>query len=382
MKVALVHDWLTGMRGGEKCLEVFCELFPHADLYTLIYFPDRASAVIRNMEVHASWMSRLPSIGRYYRYCLPLFPRTIERFALRDYDLVLSSSHCVAKGVFPGRALHIAYLHAPMRYVWGMHDLYFGSDGRPVAKLGMRLWRQYLQRWDLRSSERVHFYLANSRNVAAKIKELYRREATVIHPPVDVQSFYISEVPKAYFLIVSALVPYKRIDVAVEAFNELKLPLKIAGDGPLRKKLEESAAPNIEFLGWTDGARLAELYASCQAFIFPGEEEFGIAALEAQSSGRPVLAYAKGGALETVVPLDMGDRWGAGATSQSGATGIFFDQPSASSLMAAVEDYYKYQQLFDPAAIRLHASSFSRDRFKERIRSYVEGRLREWKAGE
>ncbi len=379
MKVALVHDWLTGMRGGEKCLEVFCEIFPHADLYTLIYFPDRASSVIRNMKVHASWMNHLPSIGRDCRYCRPLFPRTIERFALRDYDLVLSSSHCVAKGVSPGGALHIAYLHAPMRYVWDMHDLYFGSDAGFLAKLGMRLSRKYLQQWDLRSSERVHFYLANSNNVAAKIKELYRREATVIHPPVDIERFYLSQGPKSYFLIVSALVPYKRIDIAVDAFNELKLPLKIAGDGPLRKMLEERAGPNIEFLGWAEGRQLADLYACCQAFILPGEEEFGIAALEAQASGRPVLAYARGGVLETVVALNVCEQ---GATSQSSATGIFFDQPSACSLIAAVEEYQKRQQLFDPGAIRLHASSFSRGRFKERIRSYVEARLREREAVE
>ncbi len=379
MKVALVHDWLTGMRGGEKCLEVFCELFPEADLYTLVYLPDRVSGTIRAMKVRPSWINRSPGVRRYYRYGLPLFPKAIERFKLRDYDLVLSSSHCVAKGIFPGRALHIAYLHAPMRYVWDMHDLYFDADGRSLVSLGMRVWRQYLQQWDLRSSERVHFYVANSDNIARKIKELYRREATVIYPPVDVERFCISSDRKSYFLIVSALVPYKRIDVAVEAFNELKLPLKIAGEGPLRKMLEAQAGPNIEFLGWMEGRQLAELYASCEAFIFPGEEDFGIAALEAQASGRPVIAYGKGGALETVVPLNGGDRSGARAMTLSGATGIFFETPCASSLIAAVEDYRRYEHRFDPQAIRRQAASFSRDRFKERIRSYIEARLKEFR---
>ncbi len=380
MKVALVHDWLTGMRGGERCLEVFCELFPKADLYTLVYVPGRLSPTIRAMKVRAAWINRLPFIKRYYRYSLPLFPKTIESFTLRDYDLVLSSSHCVAKGILPGRALHISYLHAPMRYVWDMHDLYFGRDANPLARWGMRLSRKYLQRWDLRSSGRVHFYLANSKYVAQKIKELYGREATVIHPPVDIERFYISDTPKSYFLIVSALVPYKRIDLAIEAFNELKLPLKIAGDGPLRKALEKRAGPNIEFLGWTEGEKLRDLYASCSVLILPGEEEFGITALEGQASGRPIIAYGKGGVLETVVPLDGFDRSGARATTALPATGIFFDQPSVSSLIAAVEEYYKYQQLFDPGFIRRHASSFSRDRFKQQIRRYVEGRLREFRS--
>jgi glycosyltransferase involved in cell wall biosynthesis len=364
------------MRGGEKCLAVFCEIFPNADLYTLFYFPEKVSPTIRAMRIHAAWTNRLPGVKRYYRYCLPLFPGAIERFDLKGYDLVLSSSHCVAKGVFPHQALHVAYLHAPMRYVWDMYDLYVGPDSSLLGRAGMALWRKYLQRWDIRSSERVHFFVADSNHVAARIKKLYRRDATVIYPPVSLERFYIREVQEPFYLVVSALVPYKRVDVAIEAFNKLRLPLKIAGDGPLRKTLEKRAGSNIEFLGWVRGEVLADLYASCQALIFPGEEEFGIVALEAQASGRPVIAYGRGGVLETVVPLDPSD---TGSAPGPKPTGILFRDATVASLVGAVQDYQKRKELFDSGALRLHASAFSRDRFKERVRNYLAERLRDWR---
>lgn len=377
MRVALVHDWLTGMRGGEKCLEIFCELFPEADLYTLIYLPERVSPTIRAMEVQASWVNRLAAVGRYYRYCLPLFPRAIERFEMEHYDLILSSSHCAAKGVFPHRALHIAYIHAPMRYVWDMHGLYFGSHSPWLARAVMAFSRSYLQRWDIRSSNRVDFFLANSKNVAAKIKKLYGRDATVIYPPVDIERFYTRDVQQSYYLVVSALVPYKRVDIAIETFNKLKLPLKIAGDGPLRQVLEKTAGPNIEFLGWVSDEAMAELYASCQAVILPGEEDFGIVPLEAQASGRPVIAYGRGGVLETVVPLNASY---SDKSPEAEPTGILFQEPTVASLVSAVEYYESRKHLFKPAAIRHHASFFSKERFKTQILDYVEARLREWRA--
>ncbi|HEV8725742.1 MAG TPA: glycosyltransferase [Candidatus Binatia bacterium] len=369
MKVALVHDWLTGMRGGEKCLEVFCELFPDADLYTLVSNPDGISPTIKRMNVKTSWIDRLPGSQNYFRYLLPIFPRAIESFELGDYDLVLSSSHCVAKGIFPHRALHISYVHAPMRYVWDQHDAYFGSDASSIARVGMALWRRYLQQWDVRSSERVNFFVANSNNVAAKIKRLYGREAAVIHPPVDVERFRLCERQEPYYLIVSALVPYKKIDIAIDAFNRLKLPLKIAGEGPLRKKLEKMAQPNIEFLGWLSDEALASLYAACQALIFPGEEDFGIVPLEAQASGRPVIAYGNGGALETVLPLD--------GNELTRPTGIVFHELTTESLMAAVCTFQENRHRFEATAIRQHACRFSRDRFKVQIRDYIAARLRE-----
>jgi glycosyltransferase involved in cell wall biosynthesis len=368
MRVALVHDWLTGMRGGEKCLEVFCELFPRADLFTLVYNPADISTTIRQMNLNASWIDRVPGAKKYFRYLLPLFPTAIESFELSDYDLILSSSHCVAKGIFPHRALHIAYVHAPMRYVWDMRDAYLSGGTSFIARAGLALSRRYLQRWDLKSTARVDKFLANSGNVAAKIKSLYGRSAKVIYPPVDMEKFHLGDEIEPYYLIVSALVPYKRIDLAIDAFNAINLPLKIAGDGPLRRVLQRRARSNIEFLGFVDDAPLSELYSRCQALIFPGEEDFGIVPLEAQASGRPVIAYGKGGALETVLPLG----------SQLGPpTGIFFQEQTVESLMAAVRAFEQNRQKFVPTGIRQHACRFSRDRFKAQISDYIEARLRE-----
>ena len=372
MRVALVHDWLTGMRGGEKCLEAFCELFPQADVYTLIYLPENVSPTIRSLKVHYSWLGRLPKIESYYRYCLPLFPGAIERFNLKGYDLVLSSSHCVAKGILPCRALHISYIHAPMRYVWDMYDAYFGPDSAWLTRTGMLFWRRYLQTWDCRSAERVDFFLANSRNVAAKIKNLYGRDAAVIPPPVDFERFYLLNKQAPYYLLVSALVPYKRIDLAIAGFNKLELPLKVVGDGPLRSKLQAMAGPNIEFLGWIDHGALPSLYASCQALIFPGEEDFGIVPLEAQASGRPVIAYGKGGVLESVLPMNTLD---GEATLKSEPTGMFFRELNPDSLREAVLLFEQTKHLFNARSIRQHASHFSRDRFKARIREYIEMRV-------
>ncbi len=358
------------MRGGEKVLEVFCELFPRADLYTLIYLPEKVSPTLRSAKVYCSWISRLPGIEHYYRYCLPVFPRAIESLDLRGYDLIISSSHCVAKGVLPKGALHVAYVHAPMRYVWDMYDAYFGSDSPWPVRMGMSICRKYLQKWDLRSSKRVDFFCANSQNVAAKIEKLYGRDATVIHPPVDLERFYIVNEQAPFYLLVSALVPYKKIDLAIAAFNRLKAPLKIIGDGPLRKRLEAMAEPNIEFLGRVDDAQLARLYARCQALIFPGEEDFGIVPLEAQASGRPVIAYGKGGVLETVVPLNSGNVPPSGKP-----TGIYFHEATAESLIEAVGYFRENVHRFEPAGVRQHASQFSRERFKTQIKEYLDARV-------
>jgi glycosyltransferase involved in cell wall biosynthesis len=327
--------------------------------------------LVKSMNIRASGLNDIPRIERLYRYCLPLFPRVIESFDLRNYDLIVSSSHCVAKGVFPHRALHISYVHAPMRYVWDMHDAYFGRGGSLLSRIGMSIWRRYLQEWDIAASERVDYFLANSRNVAAKIKRLYSRHATVIHPPVDFEKFRLGSRQEPYFLIVSALVPYKRIDVAIRAFNEMRLPLKIVGEGPLRRRLEQSAGSNIEFLGWVDDPALVALYGSCQALIFPGEEDFGIVPLEAQACGRPVIAYEKGGVLETVIPVK------AMAESGTPPTGIFFSQQSAAELINAVELYRKIQGRFDPEKIRDHAAQFSRQRFRDQVQGYIRARLSE-----
>jgi glycosyltransferase involved in cell wall biosynthesis len=372
MRVALVHDWLITKRGGEKCFEVFCELFPKADVYTLIYTPERVPGLVKSMNVRVSRLNKVPGIEKVYRYCLPLFPRIIESFDFRGYDLIISSSHCVAKGVFPHRALHVSYIHAPMRYIWDMHAAYFDRDTSLLTRLGMSMWRRYLQRWDVVASERVDYFLANSRNVAAKIQKLYGRQATVIHPPVNLEKFRIGGEQQPYYLVVSALVPYKRVDIAVTAFNKLRLPLKIVGEGPLRNQLERSAGPNIKFLGWVEDSVLAQLYGSCQALIFPGEEDFGIVPLEAQACGRPVIAYEKGGVLETVIP--------ARTTAENGGspTGIFFSRQTPADLVRAIELFRWLQGRFNPKKIRDHAAQFSTERFKNQIHEYVQARLGEW----
>jgi glycosyltransferase involved in cell wall biosynthesis len=373
MKVALIHDWLVGMRGGEKCLEVFCELYPEADLYTLVYSPESVSATIRRMNVRTSWLNRLPAAQKHFRYLLPLFPYAIEQFDLGAYDLILSSSHCVAKGVFPHRAFHLAYTYTPMRYVWDLHDAYLdGANGSIMNRAGLALCRSYLQRWDVRSSARVDSFIAISSNIAAKIERFYGRTANVIYPPVDVERFHIGREQKSFYLIVSALVPYKRIDIAVEAFNALQIPLKIVGAGPLRARLARPAHSNVEFLGWQDDVSLAELYATCQAFIFPGEEDFGIAPLEAQASGRPVIAFKRGGLLETVVGLDS-------SLPEAHPTGVFFDEQCVDGLIAAVRLFEKNKHQFNPGPIREHAGKFGRDRFKREIVEHVERCLSQYR---
>ena len=375
MKVALIHDWLVGMRGGEKCLEVFCELYPEADLYTLVYVPESISQTIRRMNIHTSWLNRLPLAQKHFRYLLPLFPHAIEQFDLGAYDLILSSSHCVAKGVFPHRALHLAYTHSPMRYVWDLHDAYLaGGNGSIMNRAGLALFRSYLRRWDVDSSARVDSFIAISSNIAAKIERFYGRTAKVIYPPVDVERFHIDREVKPFYLVVSALVAYKRIDIAVRAFNALKLPLKIVGTGPLRASLERQANSNIEFLGWLDDVRLAELYATCQAFIFPGEEDFGIAPLEAQASGRPVIAFKRGGLLETVVGLD-------GSSSTVSPTGIFFDEQNVDSLVMAVRLFEQNKDKFAADLIREHAGKFGRARFKREIAEHIELTLSQFRGG-
>ncbi|MGH7874983.1 MAG: glycosyltransferase, partial [Candidatus Binatia bacterium] len=271
--------------------------------------------------------------------------------------------------IFPHRALHLSYVHTPMRYIWDMHGDYFGSGASFIARFGMSLWRRHLQSWDVTSSHRVDCFLANSRNVAMKIDQLYGRESTVIYPPVDCDKFGISPTLKGYYLIVSALVPYKRVDIAIDAFNRLRLPLKIAGDGPLRARLERRARPNIEFLGWVGDEALVELYGSCQSLIFPGEEDFGIVPLEAQASGRPVIAFDRGGARETIIGCDD-------SSPPAKSTGIFFGEQNAESLIAAVKKYDQFKEQFDPLFIRRHAAQFARSRFKQEIADYVAHCLR------
>ena len=355
-RVALVHDWLTGMRGGEKVLEVLCELFPDATLFTLIHNRGSVSPAIERMRIQTSFLQSAPFRKERYRNYLPLFPLAIESFDFSGYDMILSTSHAVAKGAKPPPgALHICYCHTPMRYVWEMYDEYFGS-GRAglLTRLGMKLLAPRLRAWDVRTSSRVHFFLANSENVAQRIRRIYKREADVLHAPVDTSLFSLSRKSDDFFLVVSALVPYKRVDLAIEAFNRMGKRLVIVGKGPELAKLKTDAGSTIEFLGWQSDDQLARLYRTCRAIVFPGVEDFGIVPLEAMACGKPVIAFKAGGALETVI---------------EGTTGIFFHTQTPENLEEAVHRCEATR--FNPPDIRRHATKFGRARFKKKIRDYI-----------
>lgn len=363
MRVAIVHDWLTGMRGGERCLEVFCDLFPEADLYTLLYIPGSVSPGIERMNIRTSFIQHLPFSKRSYRNYLPLFPMAVERFNLKGYDLILSCSHCVAKGIVPPPdAIHLSYLLTPMRYAWDMYGEYFGERGR----LWIPFFMHYLRMWDVTSSERVDHFVCISNHVKNRIKKYYRREAEVIHPPVEIRRFRLRHEKEDFFLIVSSLVPYKRVDLAVEAFNRLEYSLRIIGSGPEEKRLRAMAGPKVEFLGWQPDAAVADCYSKCRALIFPGEEDFGIVPLEAMACGKPVIAYARGGALETILSYDQPDQVGDKAP-----TGLFFHEQDADSLVDAVVQFNKIEREFDPALIRNHALQWDSEIFKEKIKKYI-----------
>lgn len=364
LKVALVHDWLTGMRGGEKVLESFCRFFPRAELYTLLHLPGSVSPLIEDRPIHTSFVQHLPLKATRYRYYLPLFPQAAESLKIAPCDLVLSTSHCVAKGVHPPQgALHVSYLHTPMRYVWEMYEQYFGKGRGGLARWVMPFVRPYLQHWDLASSDRVDHFLANSAHVAARIQRYYVREAKVIHPPVEVGRFSPAPRPDDYYLVLSALVPYKRVDLAVAACSQSGRRLKVVGKGSELERLKRRAGETVEFLGWRDDQAVAGLYARARALIFPGEEDFGITPVESMAAGRPVAAFAKGGALETVVGLD--DPQGRPAT------GVFFAEQTPESLLAALDELETRQGEFDPAALAQHAAAFSEERFRGQIQDYL-----------
>jgi glycosyltransferase involved in cell wall biosynthesis len=362
-RIAIVHEWLTSMRGGEKCVEALCELFPQAELFTLLHVKGSVSSTIERMPIHTSFIQNLPFAEQRYRHYLPLFPTAIERFDLTGFDLVISSNHCVAKGVrVPLTALHICYCYTPMRYIWGLYDEYFSRNRSGLlTRMGMKLFLNYLRRWDVRTAVNPDHFIAISEHVRQRIKNIYHRTSDVIYPPINTSFFQLSRNDDGYFLIVSAFVPYKRVDLAIEAFNRLGERLVVVGEGPEAQSLRSIAQSNIEFVGWQPDEKLKEYYACCRALIFPGEEDFGIVPLEAMSSGKPVIAFAKGGALETVV------------RTSTLRTGVLFDEQTVDSLAAAVRRFRKEE--FTPEILRSFAVRFDREVYKHRIGDYIE---RKW----
>ena len=370
-RVALVHDWLTGMRGGERCLEVVCELFPDAPLFTLLHVPGSASPVIERRRVVTSFVQRLPAAARHYRRYLPLFPTAVRSFDLSRYDLVFSLSHCVAKGVrTPPGALHLCYCFTPMRYLWDLAPDYLGARAGLATRLLAPPVAATLRRWDRRTGS-VHGFIAISRHIAERIRRVWGREADVIHPPVDAERFRIADRVDDFYLVVSALVPYKRIDLAIGAARRLGRRLLIVGTGPEEGRLKALGGPRVEFLGWRDDREVAALYARCRAVLFPAVEDFGIVPLEAAAAGRPTIALGRGGVLETMVPLDA---------DHAAPTALFFGEQTVEALAGAIRAFEAAEHRFDPRTLRARAQEFDRPAFKRRLAEYVDARWREFGA--
>jgi len=370
------------MRGGEKVLEVFCELFPHAHLYTLLHNKGSASGTIENMDIRTSFIQHIPLAKRKYRYFLPLFPTAIERFDLYGYDVVLSSSHCVAKGVMTGpHTLHVCYCFTPMRYIWDMYDQYFtGERSGGMTRLAASFVRNYLRKWDVRSSRRVNRFVAISKYVAERIKKHYNREPDIIFPPVDCSYFKPSPSNEDFYLMVSPLAPNKRVDIGINAFNKLGLPLKVIGTGQEEGRLRRIANRNIELMGWQSDETVRDHYAACKALIFPGIDDFGIVPLEAQASGKPVIAYGGGGALETIIPINSNRPREDSEDGQSQkATGVFCYEHNPDALAEAVSYFEDIRDVFDRHEIRKNAESFDRAIFKDKIKDYIEQKYSEFK---
>lgn len=369
-RVVLTHDWLTGMRGGEKVLEVMCECWPEAPLFTLLHRRGSVSPAIEQRAIQASFLQWLPGSHRYYRYLLPLMPRAAAGWQVPDCDAIFSSSHCVAKSVQPpDHVPHICYCHTPMRYAWHMQSAYFAGKSRGLKErlVGRLLAR--LREWDRQTSDRVTHFIANSRTVQRRIQECYGRSSIIIHPPADTDFFRPAPVAREdYYLIVSAFAPYKRLDLAVEACNRLKRKLVVIGMGQDEKRVRRLAGSTIAFLGWQSDEAIRGHLQRSRALLFPGEEDFGIVPVEAQACSCPVIAYGRGGATETVIPLGKEE-----------PTGLWFEEQTVDCLMEALNRFESRRDEFSPEAARRHAEKFNRPRFASAISTYLNAVVENWK---
>jgi len=357
MRVALVHDWLTGMRGGEKVLSLLCRLMPQAKLLTLIHVPGACDRHIERMQIVTSFLNGLPGVRRYYRYLLPTMPFAIEWLNADQYDLIVSLSHCVAKGVIRREdSAHACYCFTPMRYVWAQGQAY----RRGMGLTGLALWagKGYLRAWDSRSARHVDRFIANSRNVAGRILRTYRRDSDVVYSPIDPEFYTPGPEPREdFYLMVTALAPYKRADQAVAAFAELGRPLRIIGSGQQMDMLRRKCPANVSLLGWQSDEVVREHYRRCRAVVFPGEEDFGLVPLEAMACGAPVIAYGAGGALETVLDADASD--------PAGPTGLLYTPQTPEALASAVRRFERVQHVFQSQRLVAWAQRFGPRQFLE-----------------
>jgi glycosyltransferase involved in cell wall biosynthesis len=360
MKVAIIHYWLVGMRGGEKVIEALCEMYPQADIFTHVYDPEMISDRIRRHRVIPTFINSLPRAPRWYKKYLPLMPMALEQLDLSGYDLIISSESGPAKGVVPPPdALHVCYCHTPMRYIWNMYQEYRSREGW-MTRVLMPPLAHYLRMWDVASAARVDSFVANAATVAKRVKRYYGRDSIVIHPPVDTGAFSIAAPSELgdYYLMAGELVAYKRPDLAVRAFNAMKLKLVVIGGGEMIGEIRRIAGPTVTVMGPQPFDVLKEHYSRCRALIFPGEEDFGMVPVEAMASGRPVIAFARGGATETVL---------------EGLSGLFFTEQTAEAITAAVKQLDTIR--FDSEKIAAHARQFSRDRFIQQMRGHIDGLL-------
>lgn len=365
LRVAVNHYWFNGYGGGERVVEALAEIFPQADFFCLLAAKDMALPALRGRRLYTSFIDRIPGAKRWHRHLLPLYPFALEQFDFSDYDVVISSESGPAKGVITSpKTCHICYCHSPMRYIWDMYHPY-RSSMNPITRAIFSLTAHYVRLWDLSTAARVDHFVANSRYVASRIRKYYRRESRVINPPVNVSAGHIASNVGDHYLVVSRLVPYKRVDLAIEACNRLQRPLRIVGSGPEYKALRKMSGPTIKFLGRLDEQSLRENYAQCRALLFPGEEDFGIVPVETQSYGRPVIAYGQGGALETILGEFAHD------CDAAHCTGVFFQQPDAESLREAILRFERVESQFRPEFIRRSVERFSVERFNLDFASYV-----------
>ncbi len=359
MKIAIVHDWLTNMGGAEQVVINFKEIYKEAPIYTTFYNPSKLDDKLKNIEVKTSHLQKKKMVENHKKY-FPLMPMAFEKFDLNEYDVILSSSSSCAKGVLtkPG-SIHICYCHTPMRYAWEKRDEYTEGMGKLKKKL-VEILCHYMRIWDVTSSNRVDYFIANSTEVQKRIKKHYKRDSVVINPPVRCNMFNISETDGDYYLVLSRLVGYKRFDLAVQACRELGKKLVVIGEGPEKEKLEKLANENVTFLGRQPDEIVKKYMSECKALLFPGEEDFGIVPVEAQSSGRPVIAYGKGGVLDSVI---------------DGKTGVFFKEQTVESLKEAINKFETMK--FDKEEIRKHALEFDESVFQEKIKKFVEEKVEE-----